>query len=361
MRLKWLWGKFFVSLCLVFLAGCGQGKTFQPEFPTLTETPTSTPPPTLSLTLISTETPFPSDLPVLTETPIRYSYHLTPAMSAEDCKALDLPEAACTGVSANQDWTPVIREFGGVEMVLVPAGCFMMGYEFSFDEEKPAHEVCLDQPYWIDRIEVTVSQFADFLNDVSAAEDDYYQWIDLSRSDLHPIWNPNIQLKYEKGIWRPGYKQDANPQEYVTWLGGNDICAWRGGMLPTEAEWAYAARGPDNLVFPWGNAYSEYYVVRGRAYPHAGSKPQGASWVGALDMAGSEFEWTRSLYKPYPYDQEDGRENSFGTGPDNKMVFRGSALYHDIGVDNVSSTARFEATLDVAFWYHGARCVRPVD
>ena len=54
--------------------------------------------------------------------------------------------------------------------------------------------------------------------------------------------------------------------------------------------------------------------------------------MGALDMAGSEFEWTRSLYKPYPYDPEDGREDGFGVGPDSKMVFRGSALYHEMGL-----------------------------
>ena len=56
----------------------------------------------------------------------------------------------------------MIRYFNGVEMVLVPAGCFAMGYEFGFDEEKPAHEVCLDRPYWIDRTEVTVSSMLIF-------------------------------------------------------------------------------------------------------------------------------------------------------------------------------------------------------
>jgi hypothetical protein len=78
-------------------------------------------------------------------------------------------------------------------------------------------------------------------------------------------------------------------------------------------------------------------------------------------MAGSEFEWTRSLYKPYPYDPEDGREEGFGVGYDSQMVFRGSALYHEHGIDNVASTARFEATIDLAHWYHGVRCVRPVE
>ncbi len=69
-------------------------------------------------------------------------------------------------------------------MVLVPAGCFMMGYEFSLDEEKPAHEVCLDRPYWIDRTEVTVQQYADFLNGISASEEDYLSRIDISRPSV---------------------------------------------------------------------------------------------------------------------------------------------------------------------------------
>jgi formylglycine-generating enzyme required for sulfatase activity len=77
---------------------------------------------------------------------------ITPA-----CAEAPVPESACSGVSANDEWTPLVRAFGDVEMVLVPAGCFQMGNPDGFRGERPVHEVCLEQPFWIDRTEVTVA------------------------------------------------------------------------------------------------------------------------------------------------------------------------------------------------------------
>ena len=57
---------------------------------------------------------------------------ISPRLTGADCRAAGLPEIACTGVSSNDEWTPVIREFDGVPMALVPAGCFTMG---STDEQ----------------------------------------------------------------------------------------------------------------------------------------------------------------------------------------------------------------------------------
>jgi formylglycine-generating enzyme required for sulfatase activity len=65
-------------------------------------------------------------------------------------------------VRANAEWTPIVQSFDGAEMVLVPPGCFMMG---STDQarEQPVHKVCFDQPFWIDRYEVTNAAYRQFV------------------------------------------------------------------------------------------------------------------------------------------------------------------------------------------------------
>jgi len=71
-----------------------------------------------------------------------------------------LESLAQAGVSHNADWTPVGDEVNGMEMVLVPAGCFMMGSEDGKSDEQPVHKVCFDEPFWIGRTEVTNAQYA---------------------------------------------------------------------------------------------------------------------------------------------------------------------------------------------------------
>jgi formylglycine-generating enzyme required for sulfatase activity len=188
-------------------------------------------------------------------------------------------QVAFTPVAHNPDWTPIERDFDGVTMVLVPAGCFMMGSSEGDSDEQPVHEQCFDEPFWIDKYEVTQAQFR------------------------------------RLGGRRVGGNQfdgEDRPVDSIGWYEARDFCALRGGRLPTEAEWEYAARGPESWVYPWGNMWYGYNAVWNRRSSegtiNVGNIPGSVSWVGALDMSGNVWEWTSSKYKSYPYDAADGRE-----------------------------------------------------
>ena len=345
-------------IVLALISGCGLiTASPTPLLPTealaqLTIIPTQEP-------ALATDTPIPPAKEPTATAEIRSITELD-FLSVDECASADLPELACRGVSANDDWTPIMREFNGIWMVLVPAGCFQMGYEDNLPEERPVHRICFERPFWIDLTETTVTQFAVFLNAQEEPVESYEGWLDVnSLTEELPI-----QLTLEDGVWKPLYKADNQPLENVTWIGANEYCAWRGVRLPTEAEWEYAARGPESWLYPWGNEYVSSNLLRsGYQMPDVGSLPQGASWVGALDLSGSLYEWTSSLYWPYPYDPEDGREapleEDFGD-----RVFRGCPWYHSADneygprLDNVSATARHDNPPDIGLWYFGFRCAQ---
>ncbi len=223
-----------------------------------------------------------------------------------------------TPVASNADWTPLTQTFDGVEMVQVPAGCFIMGNAEGRRDESPEHEICFTQPFWIDRTEVTNQQYGSQGN----------------------------------------FSGDNRPRENLTWFEARDFCAARGGRLPTEAEWEYAARGPDNLIYPWGNELIEDNLVFDRNSNNqtadVGSKPAGVSWVGAVDLAGNVWEWVSSLYEDYPYSASDGREDLSNT--ENRRAYRGGVgSYIDFGA---SAATRFRAQPDDRDWFIGFRCAR---
>jgi formylglycine-generating enzyme required for sulfatase activity len=277
-----------------------------------------------------------------------------PALTGSDCRSSGLSEIACTGVGRNDEWTPVTQDFNGVEMALVPAGCFMMGIdsEDGISEELPVHEQCFEEPFWIDVTEVTNGQFADFLNEAGNQTEGGATWLDADDEDVH--------IRQSGETWVPLDGSANHPAIEVAWFGAVAYCEGRGMRLPTEAEWEYAARGPDSLTYPWGNEFvaanAVYESNSGGQSAEVGSRPGGVSWVGAYDMSGNVSEWASSIYEPYPYDGEDGREvDGSGDGSSDRVLRGGSWT---------RSTALLPAAnrvyVDPDFTYHdlGFRCAR---
>ncbi len=199
--------------------------------------------------------------------------------------------AARTRIERNAGWTPVIQTFANVDMALVPIGCFTMGDAGGRDSEKPIFDICIQEPFWIDVTEVT-------------------------NQDFGP--NPDAF---------PGPQRPANA---VDWFEAQRHCEARGGRLPAEDEWEWAARGPDSLEYPWGNTFDGDQIFHdanaGAAGPGDVGTRGGASWVGAVDMSGNVWEWTLSRVSAYPYNPDDGRESLDIV--DNRIL-RGGAFSQD--------------------------------
>jgi formylglycine-generating enzyme required for sulfatase activity len=138
------------------------------------------------------------------------------------------------------------------------------------------------------------------------------------------------------------YSNPAQPVVGVTWFEALAYCAWLNGRLrvagrlpeghvvrlPTEAEWEKAARGTGGRIYPWGGRWDpacantwEGHVLRPSP---VGIYPGGASPWGCLDMAGNVWEWTHSLYKDYPYDPDEGREDEDDPG---RRALRGGSWF----------------------------------
>ena len=190
------------------------------------------------------------------------------------------------------------------DMVLIPAGFFLRGYNGGGFDEKPESRVMLDA-YWIDRTEVTYGAYLAFV---------------AATGHRRPI---SRYVKHFEKLNGP-----RQPAVYVSWDDAEAFCRYRGARLPTEAEWEKAARGPDGLLWPWGN--QDKRGVANTGNPDAveftapvASFPQDLSPFEVYDMAGNAMEWVADWYQEDAY--KDNAPNP--KGPDNgfNKVIKGSS------------------------------------
>lgn len=235
----------------------------------------------------------------------------------------------------------VMRGGVEVEQVFVPAGSFMMGSEDGEENERPVHEVTLDA-FWIDRMEVTNAQYAAFVTEtgyITTAESVGDGWTMDESGEWFPFEGANWQ--HPRG---PGSDLDGlsdHPVVLVSWEDAAAYAEWTGGRLPTEAEWEYVARGSENRVYPWGDTFdgrrlnfcdlncpsdhADKNVDDGYAFTApTGTYPDGASWVGTLDMAGNVWEWASDRYDDQYY-QNSPAINPTGPASGEAKALRGGA------------------------------------
>ena len=220
------------------------------------------------------------------------------------------------------------NSFGFTEknkMQKIPEGCFMMGWENGYEDEKPRHEVCLDS-FSMDLVEVT-------------------------------------QLKFEKVIGNnpSQFRGEDLPVEGVTWGEANKYCAILGKRLPTEAEFEYASRAGTKTKYYWGNYIGQNNancIGCGSIWDGTKTSPVGSftpnPW-GLYDMIGNVWEWVNDWYYPR-YSSNKTEKNPKGPRTGTEKVFRSSSWYY-FAQKSLSST-RNSYYPNKRFLGVGFRCVK---
>ncbi len=247
------------------------------------------------------------------------------------------------------------------DMVLIPAGEFIMGSNDGNDDEKPIHKVYLDA-YYIDKYEVTNAQFSEFLNEKGNQEEGGVSWLDIS--------SKYCLIEYKNGKYQPKPGYENHPVFVVSWYGAMAYAEWAGKRLPTEAEWEKAARG--GLVgkkYPWGDEYPhedgnylEYRgnlttqmsdLVEGRGTLPVGSFPPNN--YGLYDMAGNVFEWVSDWYDE-DYYSSSPYQNPQGPSKASRRVIRGGSWFMEF--PSIRCANRHYWPPEYALVDLGFRCVK---
>ncbi len=226
------------------------------------------------------------------------------------------------------------------EMVLIPAGSFLMGSDkrdeaglqarYGFEKplyvnEHPPHVVELPA-FYLDRYEVTNAAFKAFVRATGYPEPPLWiqngynvydeklrgahvsnlRWIasDYFRLDRDTRRMDKAQLL--AALFEVQRRRDVLPVTGVSWFDAQRFCQWQGKRLPREAEWEKAARGVEGREFPWADEWRPQWTNTGamaesaEAVMAVGSFPRDRSPYVVMDMGGNVSEWVADRYAPYP-------------------------------------------------------------
>ncbi|MBE0537995.1 MAG: SUMF1/EgtB/PvdO family nonheme iron enzyme, partial [Phycisphaerae bacterium] len=250
-------------------------------------------------------------------------------------------EAQAAQAAAGRTTRRVIDLGGGVqmEMVLIPAGEFVMGDREGYADEYPAGRVRIERPFWMGRFEVTNAQYARFDPVHDSRFEHKGSWV---FSENHLGWPLNHP---RQPVVRLSQQEAAGFCEWLSHKLGQKAA------LPTEAQWEYACRAGTDTPLWYGGLDSDFSqcgnmadaTIRQYAYDTDGrytadilprdarfndhvlvtadvGQYQANAW-GLHDMHGNVWEWTRTAYVAYPYRENDGRN---GDAAGEKVVRGGS-------------------------------------
>ena len=248
----------------------------------------------------------------------------------------------------------------GAPMVLIPAGEFLMGANFTgrgpsgvanyywHEKDGPMHTVYLDA-FYMDKYEITTSRWKKFIRGIEA------------KNALVPYWGDKY-LDLERDGDRPVVGME--------WQEAQAYCVWAGKRLPTEAEWEKAARGTDGRTYPWGSATPTAKHLHANVkwpgwkddelgkwnYSYidtVGMKPAGESPYGVHNMAGNVAEIVADWFDENYYSTSP-RENPKGPATGKSKARRSAPYYKFSG----SKTTWSRSEHIGANYWTGFRCAQ---
>jgi formylglycine-generating enzyme required for sulfatase activity len=262
------------------------------------------------------------------------------------------------------------------QMAFIRGGSFQMGSEEGDADEKPVHSVKV-RDFYLSRYEVTVAQFAAFI------EDTRYE-TDAEKEGFSYYWDGDSWEKKDGVYWRCDTEGNIRPVSewnhpviHVSWNDATEYCKWlsrktgKTFRLPTEAEWEYAAgNGSKHTKYSWGNSApsgknggsvadetgakkynwtrSETNIFLNYTDGYASTAPAGqfnSNDFGLYDMTGNVWEWCQDVWhSSYEGAPADGSAWTSG-GDQARRVVRGGSWYYFPSLCRVARRCWFEASL----------------
>jgi formylglycine-generating enzyme required for sulfatase activity len=236
------------------------------------------------------------------------------------------------------------------EMVVAPAGSFLMGSNEGSPRETPTHKVTIAKPFAVGKFDVTFAEWdACIMAGGCKHKPDDQGWGRGTRPVINVSW-------------------DDATKEYLPWLSRKTGKRYR---LLTEAEWDYAARGEtdgagDHTFYSWGNDIGRNQancIGCGSQWDNKQTAPVGSfapNAYGLYDMHGNVYQWVQDCYhEGYHGAPADGTAWVLSCQDNASRVVRGGS-WNSFSPD-ISTTSRSWGRVDYKSSNVGFRIARTLD